>query len=103
MSCYFVAHIQINDTNEYQRYLDGTDAVFSRYNGKYLAVDANPEVLEGNWPSGRIVIIEFENKSELKNWYESPEYQSILQYRLIGAKCDTLLVHGIEKKNLADQ
>jgi uncharacterized protein (DUF1330 family) len=98
MSCYFVAQIQINDMNEYQKYLDGTDSVFTKYNGKYLAVDTKPEVLEGDWLYGRIIIIEFEDEKELKDWYESPEYQSIMQYRLKGAKCDTLLVHGLESK-----
>lgn len=97
MSCYFIAQIKITDMNEYEKYLDGTDSVFSRYNGKYLAVDTKPEVLEGSWSSDRIVIIEFENEKELKRWYESPEYQAILKYRLKAAKCDTLLVKGLEE------
>lgn len=97
MSCYFVAQIQINDMDEYQKYLDSTDAVFSKFNGKYLAVDTNPVVIEGSWLYSRFVIIEFENEKELREWYESPEYQSILQYRLKAAKCDTLLVKGLNK------
>jgi uncharacterized protein (DUF1330 family) len=55
-------------------------------------------VLEGNWSYSRIAIIEFENEKELKCWYESPEYQSILHYRLKAAKCDTLLVKGLDEK-----
>ena len=96
MSCYFIAQIQITDMNEYQKYLDHSDSVFSRYKGKYLAVDTSSEVLEGSWSYGRMVMIEFENETELKRWYESPEYQSILLYRLKGAKCDSLLVHGLD-------
>ena len=95
MSCYFVAQIQINDKDEYQKYLDGVDAVFSKFNGKYLAVDGAPETLEGHWSYDRIVIIEFPSEKELKRWYESPEYQRLVQYRLKAAKCDTLLVKGI--------
>ena len=49
MSVYFLANIRINDEQEYQRYLDRADDVFSNYKGSYLAVDKNPEVLEGEW------------------------------------------------------
>lgn len=98
MSCYFIAQIQISDMDDYQKYLDSSSEVFSKFNGKYLAVDKNPQVLEGNWPYSRIAIIEFENEKELRCWYESSEYQSILQYRLKAAKCDTLLVKGFDKK-----
>ena len=95
MSCYFVAQIQINNLDEYQNYLNGVDEVFLKFNGKYLAVDENPEVLEGNWSYSRIIIIEFPNETELKRWYESQEYQKLVQHRLNAAKCDTLLVKGL--------
>lgn len=95
MSCYFIAQIQIDDPEEYQKYLAGIDEVFSKFKGKYLALDVNPEVLEGNWPYGRIALIEFENEGELKRWYESPEYQAILRHRLKAARCDTILVKGL--------
>ncbi len=96
MSCYFVAQIQIQDMVEYQKYLDGVDEVFSKYNGKYLAVDGSPSVLEGEWSYSRMVIIQFPNEEELRRWYDSSEYQAIAKYRLSAAKCDTLLVKGID-------
>ncbi len=95
MSCYFVAQIQIKDINEYQKYLDSIDRVFLKFNGKYLAVDENPVVLEGNWHYDRVVIIEFPGEKDLKLWYESDEYQEIVQYRLKAAKCDTLFIKGL--------
>ena len=96
MNCYFVAQIQIKDKEEYQKYLDGVDEVFRKFNGKYLAVDGDPEVLEGNWSYSRIAIIQFPDELELKRWYQSPEYQAIARYRLSAAKCDTLLVKGMD-------
>ena len=30
MSCYFMANIKINDFQEYQKYLDGAEEVFSQ-------------------------------------------------------------------------
>jgi uncharacterized protein (DUF1330 family) len=96
MSCFFIAQIHIEDKKEFQKYLDELSEVFSKFNGKYLAIDDNPEVLEGSWTYSRIVIIEFESKKELKRWYESQEYQEVLKYRLNASKCDTILVKGLE-------
>lgn len=96
MSCYFVAQIHINDNEEYEKYLNGVDKVFAKFNGKYLAVDKNPEILEGNWLYSRIIIIQFESERELKRWYESTEYKEILKHRLKAASCDTLLVKGLD-------
>ena len=95
MSCYFVAQIRIHDEEEYQKYLVAVDGVFEKFHGKYLAVDQKPEVLEGSWSGGRLILIEFPSEEELKRWYDSPEYRTILQYRLKAAECNSLLVRGL--------
>lgn len=95
MSCYFIANIKINDLKVYQNYLAGCDEVFAKFNGQYLAVDQNPTILEGEWKYERVVMIRFPSEADLRQWYESPEYQEILQYRLQGAHCDTIVAHGI--------
>ena len=94
MSVYFIAQIKIEDPSRYNLYLNECDAVFSRYNGRYLAVDPAPEILEGRWNYSRSVLIEFPSEQDFRSWYESPEYQKILKHRLAGAVCDTTLVHG---------
>ncbi len=94
MSVYFLANIKINKQEEYQRYLDKADAVFSNYKGKYLAVDKNPEVLEGEWNGSRAVLIYFESREDFNSWYRSEEYQEILQYRLSGSESNSILIEG---------
>lgn len=92
---YFIAHIEIHNKEEYQKYLDKADDVFKKYKGKYLAVDNLPKLLEGNFNYSRTVIIQFESKADFDDWYYSPDYQEILKHRLKGAVCDTILVHGL--------
>lgn len=96
MKCYFMAQIQINDVNEYKIYLDGVEDVFTKYSGKYLAVDTSPIVLEGEWMYSRAVLIEFPSEEELRRWYESDEYQNLIQHRLRAARCDTILIKGLD-------
>lgn len=95
MSCYFAAQIRIHDMEEYKKYLDTVDEVFALFKGRYLAVDKEPEVLEGSWSYSRFVIIEFPDESELKRWYHSPEYKAIVKYRLGAADCDSVIVRGL--------
>ena len=91
MSAYFIANISIHDEAEYQKYLERVDEVFQKFSGRYLAVDKNPEVLEGAWNYSRVVLIEFPDRASLKAWYFSKEYQEIVRHRLNAADCDTIL------------
>ncbi|WKZ68927.1 MAG: DUF1330 domain-containing protein [Melioribacteraceae bacterium] len=94
MAYYFIANIRIKDEKEYNNYLKSVDHVFAKYNGKYLASDNDPVILEGNWNYSRTVVIQFENKNDFENWYYSDEYQKILKHRLTAANCDTILIKG---------
>lgn len=96
MSCYFAAQIRIHDFEEYKKYLDRVDEVFKRFKGKYIAVDKSPEILEGGWSYSRFIIIEFPDEVELKRWYQSPEYQAIVKYRLSSADCDSVILKGLD-------
>jgi len=95
MSYYFIANIKIKDPEEYQLYIQNAGEVFRKYNGKYLAIDNDPLVLEGSWEYSRHVIIEFNSKEDFKAWYYSNEYQKIRKFRLNAAACDTVLVEGL--------
>jgi len=94
MSVYFVANILINNDQDYQLYLNRSEEIFARYKGTYLAVDNKPKVLEGDWTYSRAVLIRFNNKEDFDTWYQSDDYQEILQYRLAASKCDTILIQG---------
>ena len=94
MSAYFIANIRINDEAAYAKYVANSNRVFAQYKGKYLTVDNNPTVLEGNWPYTRLVLIEFPDKRALMAWYQSDAYQEILKYRLEGSDCDTIVVES---------
>lgn len=96
MSYYFIANIRINEPDTYQKYINQADQVFEKFNGAYLVVDNEAEILEGSWDYTRNVIIKFEAKQDFEDWYQSKEYQAILKHRLAGADCDTILVKGLE-------
>lgn len=96
MKYYFVANIKVLDQKEYQKYLEKADEVFSKFKGKYLAVDDSPLRLEGRWDYSKSVIIGFKNKKDFEKWYFSDEYQQILKHRLNASDCDTVLIKGLK-------
>ena len=96
MSVYFIALIDVHDRVGYQRYLDGFDAVFERFNGEVLAVDEDPTILEGRWPAARTVVIRFPEEDDLLRWYRSPEYQALARLRATASSGAIAAVHGTD-------
>jgi len=94
MSCYFIANMTIRDKEEYQKYLDGFDKIFTKYRGEVIAVDDQPAILEGAWPYTRVVLIRFPGKKEAMSWYESTEYQSLARHRHRASSADIILAEG---------
>ncbi len=91
---YIVAQINIHDRDEYAKYGAGFGEIFQKHNGEGVAFSEAPEVLEGSWDYGRTVVIRFPSKAAAKAWYESPEYQKILQHRLAAATSNLVLIEG---------
>jgi len=97
MTTYLINHLGIPGgipSAEGLEYLENVEATFQPYGGKWLALDAQVEVLEGAWP-GSAVLMEFPDIASAKNWYNSPEYQKILHLRTGSAISDLILVDQV--------
>jgi len=94
---YFVTQIKINNPDEYEKYLERFDDIFSQYKGEYLAIDESPTLLEGDWNYTKSVLIKFNSKQDFEDWYYSDDYQLILKHRLKASKCDTILIEGLDE------
>jgi uncharacterized protein (DUF1330 family) len=94
MACYFVAQLNVHDRVEYARYLEGAPALLERFSGRLLAVDEQVVVLEGEWPYGRTVLIEFPDCDHLRRWHASPEYRAIAAHRRAAADGNAVVVQG---------
>ncbi len=97
MASYIVARITINDRERYAQYEAGFLEIFAAHAGKLLAVDEDPEVLEGEWPCTRTVIIEFPDRDAALAWYQSDDYQSLAEHRFAASVGDIALLAGIDR------
>lgn len=97
MTVYIVATITIHDRERYARYGEGFMAIFSRHAGQLLAVDEAPEVLEGDWPFTRTVLVSFPDAGAARAWYASAEYQALAQHRFAASIANVAMVSGLDR------
>ena len=69
-------------------------AAITPYGGKLLAVDNAPDIIEGEWPCTRTVLLEFPTKAAMKAWYASPEYQTLARHRFAASSANIVLLEG---------
>ena len=95
MSVYVVARLDITDRERYAQYEAGFMEIFARHAGKLLAVDEAPEVIEGEWPVTRTVLIEFPDADAMRAWYDSDDYQALVQHRFAASTADIAMLTSL--------
>lgn len=95
MSVYAIAQLKITDRAAYDRYQAQFMSVMKRYEGRVLAADEKPQVIEGEWDRDKVVLLSFPDEKAFRDWAESPEYLEIAKDRKAGSDAVVLLVKGI--------
>lgn len=85
MAFYAVGMMTIVDAVLYRRYEAAFLPVLQRYSGRLLVADEEPEVVDGPWPHGKLIILEFEDEGSFRRFNESAEYREIREDRVAGA------------------
>ena len=94
MTVYCVALINITDRERYDTYRQGFGEIFSRYSGKLVSVEEEPDVREGSWPYTRTVLIEFPDAASFDAWYNSSDYQALAKHRHAAATTSLAVVRA---------
>ena len=95
MPAYVIADVRdVRDPEallEYRR--RNTDAV-ADHGGRFLVRGGEATVLEGEWPTRRIVVMEFPDAEAARAWWESDEYEAIKPIRRGASDTSIILVEG---------
>jgi len=94
MTAYVVAQLEITDPDTYAAYTSKVTATILQYGGKFIVRGGPYEVLEGDYPQLRFVIVAFADVEAAKTWYDSPEYQPLIALREKSTRGTLLLVQG---------
>src|SRR4051794_4247804 len=93
---YLYAEFEVLDPAVFEQYRAQVGAVSALFGGRYVVRRSEPVVLDGDWSPGRLVIIEFDSPEQVRTFYDSPQYQAILPFRLASTKGHVLLLTGAE-------
>lgn len=94
MAVYIMARIRVTDPEDYMTYASQTVALAEKAGGKFLVKGGDYEVVEGDDPAIRQVVVEFPTREMALAWYNSPEYQEILPIALRASEREIIVVDG---------
>lgn len=95
MSALFIAISKVTDRDKLNQYLAGAPASLAGRQIEVLAFSEDGEDIEGHAPGSRVVVLKFPDKAAALDWYNSPEYQAVVQLRLDGSEGFAQLCTGM--------
>lgn len=95
MAAYLIAKVEIDNPEIYADYTAKSPEIIEKFGGKFLSRAGAMDVLEGDDFSGRIVIVEFPDRTAACNFYRSEEYQAARLIREPIASAQFIVVEGI--------
>jgi uncharacterized protein (DUF1330 family) len=96
MPVYIINNMVIRDRAEYRKYERAFLPTFVRFGGEVLAVQDDPQPREGTWPYTRTVLLRMPSREKALEWYESAEYQAIVQHRWNGTDSNVVILPAFE-------
>jgi uncharacterized protein (DUF1330 family) len=94
MSVYVIAQGKIENRGLLDQYGAKVGPTIKAHQGRIVAFDEEPEVVEGSIEHPRTVILEFPSMTAFHAWYDSPEYQEILPLRLKSTPGTLIIAKG---------
>lgn len=96
MGVYIIAQLRFKDIEKYRAYQKAFPAVFDEFSGAALVADEAPEIVEGEWPFNKVVVLFFSTEEEAIRFQSSREYNEIAKNRKAGADATVIVAKGAE-------
>jgi uncharacterized protein (DUF1330 family) len=91
---YLVVDARAKVPGQMDRYRQLAQVAVEKFGGRYLVRGARCDVLEGEWCPERLVIVEFPDNEQAREFYDSPEYMAAREARAGVSDFQMLLVDG---------
>ena len=95
MSVYVIVQGKVENRGLLDQYVAKAGPSIKSHQGRTIAFDEEPEVVEGKMEHPRTVIVEFPSMAAFRAWYDSPEYQAILPLRLKATQGTLIVAKGL--------
>ena len=94
MPAYVVYQGEVFDQQQYDVYKVKAAESILAAGGRYVVRGGDVEVLEGEPPAGRTVILEFPTRQAAIDWYRSEEYTAVRKLRENAARARMYVIDG---------
>lgn len=95
MAAYVIASIEVTDAEQFEVYRGQVPATVEQHGGKYLVRGGAVEIVEGDRPARRTVVLEFESLEKARGWYYSDDYAGPKELRIASTISEVMIVEGI--------
>jgi uncharacterized protein (DUF1330 family) len=92
---YVIASVEVQDSEQYERYRRLVPASIENYGGRFLVRAGDWQRMEGSWEPKRLVVLEFPSVEQARCWYDSEEYREARAIRERAAVTDLLIAEGV--------
>jgi uncharacterized protein (DUF1330 family) len=86
---------EILDQNAFDQYAEKVRPILQRYDGRWVAIEAQHVTQAGTWPYVRTVIVEFPSIERAQQWYDSSEYREIIPLRQRAIDANVVMVRSL--------
>jgi uncharacterized protein (DUF1330 family) len=95
MPAYVIADVRdVRDLEALLEYRRRNTEAVARHGGRFLVRGGDATVLEGEWDTKRIVVMEFPDAAAARGWYESDDYAPLKALRQGASDTNIILVEG---------
>ena len=93
---YVIADVRdARDAEALQEYRRRNTESVARHGGRFLVRGGEVTLLEGEWDTRRIVVMEFPDAAAARGWYESEDYAPLKALRQRASDTNIILVEGV--------
>ena len=95
MAAFVIVYVTIIDPIRYEEYKKMAAPTVAAHGGRYVVRGGKVETLEGHWPHGRLVVLEFPTAERAREWWGCDEYREAKALRHATAESRMILVEGL--------
>jgi uncharacterized protein (DUF1330 family) len=95
MTAFVIASVNVTNPEKYKDYMALSPGAIAAHGGKFVVRGGNPEILEGEWPRPRVVVVEFASREAAKKFYDSVEYTEARKAREGAAEFSMIVVDSV--------
>ena len=96
VAAFVIYQAEVLDPVQYEKYKAKTPASIAAYGGRFIVRGGEIDVLEGEAPLGRTVVVKFPSMRAAREWYASDAYTEAKALREGAVRTRAYIVDGVE-------